>query len=519
MASSLKIDLHKLSRFVNVTIPVMAVLFFAAGYFLSFYFHFLTVAFLFLAVLNVVYQHVQTRHTILRNFGVLGQVRYLVESIGPELRQYLYSSDTEERPFNRVERSEVYRKAKGIDSASSFGSLDQFDATEIKIRHSMFPVAPDAMAPFRLTFGDERGLETAYTITKPPIISAMSYGALGANAVQALARGAKAAGIPMNTGEGGFPKYHLMEGCDLIFQMGTAKFGVRHEDGSLDDEALHALAARDEVKMVEVKLSQGAKPGKGGLLPKEKITEEIADLRRVPMGEDIVSPPSHKECTDIPGTVGFIRHVQEVCGLPVGIKFCVGDFDETRAFIRAMREQDVFPDYISIDGAEGGTGAAPKAFLDKVGVPLFPALQGVDLILREEGVRDRLKLLAAGKLINPGRWLVALSLGADAVYTARGFMLSLGCIQALQCGNNTCPVGITTHDPSLTKGLVIEDKAERVQNYVENCVKEFYQLLGAAGCRSEHELGFSHLYVPSGTSLAPYAQERDLSALPTAAKV
>lgn len=519
MNASFKIDLHKLSRFVNVLIPASAVLAFLLGHFVSFYFHFFTVTFLLMTVMNGFYMRVQTAHTILRNFGILGQVRYIVESIGPELRQYLYANDTEERPFNRTERAEVYRKAKNVDSASSYGSLDEFDDREIKLRHSLFPLDEDGVERFSLTFGEERGLDTAYTITKPVMISAMSYGALGGNAVRALARGAKLAGIPMNTGEGGCPQYHLQEGCDLIFQMGTAKFGVRNDDATLNDEKLRELAARESVKMIEIKFSQGAKPGKGGLLPKEKITAEIAEMRGVPLGEDVVSPPRHVECTDVETTVRFVRRVQEVSGLPVGCKTCVGDPEEIRALVREMKRQDRFPDYLSIDGAEGGTGAAPKAFMDKVGMPLFPALQAVDAILREEGVRDRLKLLAAGKLINPGRWIVALALGADAVYTARGFMLSIGCIQALQCGNNTCPVGITTHDPALTKGLVIEDKARRVRHYVEHCMHEFYELLGATGCRSAGQLDFRNLYVPGNAGLRLEFEQSVLTDVPTAANV
>jgi glutamate synthase domain-containing protein 2 len=499
--SSLKIDLHKLAKFANIALPLILVVSLLAGIKVSFYFHFLTVTLLFMLVINFFYRHVQKAHTVLRNFGILGQARYLIESIGPEFRQYLFLNDTEERPFNRNERSEVYRKAKNVDSASSFGSLDNFDADEIKIRHSMYPLGYEDKMAYSLTIGEERGIDSAYTLTKPIMISAMSYGALGSNAVRSLARGAKMSGIPMNTGEGGYPKYHLMEGCDLIFQLGTAKFGVRNEDGTLDEDKLRTLASEASVKMIEIKFSQGAKPGKGGLLPKEKITKEIAKLRDVPMGQDVVSPTHHVECVDPESTVKFIRHVQEVSALPVGIKLCVGCFNEFRQLVHEMKAQDVFPDYISIDGAEGGTGAAPKAFMDKLGVPLLPALQGVNAILTEENVRDRLKLFAAGKLISPGKWITAMCLGADAVYSARGFMLALGCIQALQCGNNTCPVGITTHDPELAKGLIIPIKATRVQNYVDNSVHDFEELMRSSGCRSVRELTPERLYIPRGTSL------------------
>lgn len=512
--SSLSVDLHKLSKFVNLALPVLVIGFLLAGKYVHFYFHFLTVAFLFLTIANLFYLFVQDQHPLLRNFGIVAQGRYLVESIGPELRQYLYSSDTEERPFNRIERSEIYRKAKNIDSASSFGSQKNFDTSEIKLRHSMYPISHDDLIPYSLTFGEERGLKTAFTITKPMIISAMSYGALGQNAVRALARGAKLAGIAMNTGEGGYPKYHLMEGCDLIFQIGTAKFGVRNDEGYLDDEKLRELAAKDEIKMIEIKFSQGAKPGKGGLLPKEKITREISELRGVEMGKDVVSPSHHKECADKTTTVAFIKHVQEVSGLPVGIKFCVGSPQQVDDLVQEMVDQDVFPDYISVDGSEGGTGAAPKSFMDRVGMPLFPALSSVNRSLCKKGVRNRLKLLAAGKLINPGRQILAFAMGADAVYSARGFMFSLGCIQAMQCGNNTCPIGIATQDPALQRGLDIGTRSVRVKNYVHNTMHDLEELLAASGERSLDDLTIDNLFIPEDSTLAPLVHDKYVESQP-----
>lgn len=504
MSNSVHIDLHKISKFVNLAIPVFLVTFLAAGTFVSFYFHFLTVAFLFLTIANFFYMNVQKEHVILKNFGLIGQGRYLLESIGPELRQYLFSNDREERPFNREERSEVYRKAKNIDSASSFGSQQSFDSSEIKIRHSMFPTPKDKLKPFQVTYGGARGLETAYTITRPIMISAMSFGALGAHAVRSLARGAKQAGIPMNTGEGGYPKYHLMEDCDLIFQMGTAKFGVRTEDGLLDDAKLAQIAAKPQVKMIEIKFSQGAKPGKGGLLPKEKITDEIAELRGVSKEHDIVSPPFHPECDTVENTVKFIKRVQDVSGIPTGFKLCLGNVGEFEALVVEMKRQEVYPDFITVDGAEGGTGAAPKAFLDGVGMPLAIGLHSVNECLKRHDIRDKIKLNASGKLISPARQMMAFALGADAIYSARGFMLSLGCIQALQCGNNTCPIGITTHDPELQKGLVIESRAPRIANYVHHIEHDLEELLRATGCSSFSELNAEHLYIPSNTVLSEH---------------
>ncbi|MFT5836810.1 MAG: glutamate synthase domain-containing protein 2 [Candidatus Azotimanducaceae bacterium] len=504
MSTSLHIDLHKISKFVNLFIPISLVLFLAAGTFVNFYFHFLTVAFLFMTIANFFYMNVQKEHVILKNFGIMGQARYLLESIGPEMRQYLFANDREERPFNREERSEVYRKAKNIDSASSFGSQKSFDASEIKMRHSMFPTPKNQLQPFGVTYGEERGLDKAYNLTHPIMISAMSYGALGANAVRSLARGAKQAGIPMNTGEGGYPKYHLMEDCDLIFQMGTAKFGVRTDDGLLDDAKLAEIAAKPQVKMIEIKFSQGAKPGKGGLLPKEKITDEIAELRGVSKDKDIVSPPYHPECDTVENTVKFIKRVQELTGLPTGFKLCLGSIVEFETLVVEMKRQQVYPDFITVDGAEGGTGAAPKAFLDGVGMPLTAGLYSINECLKRHGIRDKMKLNASGKLISPGRQIMAFALGADAIYSARGFMLSLGCIQALQCGNNTCPIGITTHDPELQKGLVIETRAPRIANYVHNIEHDLEELLRATGCASFSELTEDNLYIPSNTVLSDY---------------
>lgn len=494
LKGGIAIDLERLASVVNISLPMLMLLFGYLGVKVSFNFHFLTVMFFLLTLINFFYLKIQRRHTLLANFGLIAQLRYMIESVGPEFRQYLFMSDTEEKPFNRVERSEVYRKAKGIDSSSAYGSLLNFSETEIKLRHSMYPIDKEQIQPFSLTFGEERGIAQSYTLHQPVVISAMSYGALGQQAIRSLARGAKKVGIPMNTGEGGFPKYHLMEGCDLIFQMGTAKFGVRNPDGTLNDQKLQEIAALPQVKMVEIKLSQGAKPGKGGLLPKEKITDEIAELRGVPLGQDVVSPSFHSECTTPEATVAFIRRVQQLCGLPVGIKLCLGCEEEFRQLIQAMKQANHYPDYISIDGAEGGTGAAPKAFMDDLGVPLFRALPLVQRILVEEGVRDRLKLMAAGKLINPGRQFMAMSMGADAVYTARGFMLALGCIQALACNNNTCPVGITTHDPHLQHGLDIEQKSQRVAAYVHSLAHDHQELLASLGKRSMAELSTANLY-------------------------
>lgn len=494
LKGSFSVNFEKIAGVFNSTLPLLFLSFFFLGYYVSFYFHFLTVTLIFINLLNFYFLHIQKKHALLRNYGLIAQARYLLESIGPEFRQYLFSSDTEEKPFNRIERSEVYRKSKATDASSAYGSLLSFNDQEIKLRHSLYPNVNKDIKPYRLVFGEERGIKNAYTLKHPVIISAMSFGALGSHAVRALARGAKKTGTLMNTGEGGWPKYHLMEGCDLVFQMGTAKFGVRNEDGSLSEEKLKELSQLEQIKMIEIKLSQGAKPGKGGLLPKEKITTEISELRGVPMGKDVISPPFHSECTSPTELVKFIKRVQDISALPVGIKFCLGRESEVRELVQTMKKLDIFPDYMTVDGAEGGTGAAPKSFMDDLGVPIFKAIPAVQKILVEEGVRNKLKLMGAGKLINPGRQFMALSMGADAVYTARGFMLAIGCIQALQCNKNTCPVGITTQSPKLQKGLDIEEKSQRVVNYIHSLIHEHNEILSALGKNSLRELGPEFLY-------------------------
>lgn len=481
------INLEKISRFVNFFLLVFFILFLFLSYFYKSIFFYVSSGILFvLNAFNFYYLYVQKKHTLLANFGILAQIRYIFESLGPEFRQYLYSSDMEGRPFNRVDRADIYKKSKGDDTSAAFGSLLKFDRSEMKFKHSLYPILKSDVQKFSLTFGEN--IKNSYTITKPLMIGAMSYGALGKKAVQALARGAKKAGIALNTGEGGYPKYHLMEDCDLIFQMGTAKFGVRTSDGRLDSHLLESLARKPQVKMIEIKFSQGAKPGKGGLLPKEKITKEIAELRGVEEGRDVISPPYHLECKDDHSTVSFIRKVQEISNLPVGIKLCFGQVEEFCRLIQTMKDQNVFPDYISIDGAEGGTGAAPKIFMDHMGWPIFESLPVVHRTLKEIGVRDRMKILASGRLINSGKQMMALALGADAIYTARGFMLALGCIQALRCNNNSCPVGITTHADHLIRGLDIEDKSDRVASYVSSLEHDYYEIMLALGQKSFENL-------------------------------
>ena len=360
----LAINLYKVSKVQNFMFPFTLILSLVLGYLYFSWIYYFSAFFFVITFWNLYLMYGQSEHALLRNFGLLASMRYMVESIGPEMRQYLYSGDNEERPFNRHERSEIYRKAKDIDSAASFGSQLNFSGDEIKIKHSMYPTSKTQVKPYSLTFGDTRNVKNAYTITKPFMISAMSFGALGENAVRSLSRGAKMSGIPINTGEGGYPKYHLKENADIIFQMGTAKFGIRNDDSSLDEKKLKKLVENSHIKMIEIKLSQGAKPGKGGLLPKEKISAEIAQLRGVKRDRDVVSPPGHVECSDARSTANFIKRVQDLSCLPVGIKICIGEINEFEDLIIELKKQKQLLDYVVIDGAEGGTGAAPKGFID-----------------------------------------------------------------------------------------------------------------------------------------------------------
>ena len=485
----MKFQIELLALFINALIP--------SAFLLSWYFFSIQSVFtwwlLLLLLLNFYCRHIQKTHTLLANFGLLAFLRYFLESLGPEFRQYLYSSDTEEKPFNRIERRDVYIKAKNEGEASAFGSLLDFRNRAYTLKHSFYPTEKERLKKFSLCFGEERKAKNSYNISHPLLIGGMSYGALGKRAVRALARGAKKAGLVMNTGEGGYPKYHLMEGCDLIFQIGTGKFGVRKENGDFDPDKLVALSQKKEIKMIEIKFSQGAKPGKGGFLPKEKITEEIAELRNIPLGKDLYSPPQHKECCSALDTVHFIKQIQEISQLPVGIKFCLGREKEIYDLLSLMKKENSFPDYMSIDGSEGGTGAAPKTFMDDLGYDLRSALKIIDKIVQDLEVKNKFKLLCSGKLIRSGGQVMAMALGASAVSTARGFLLALGCIQALRCHTNNCPTGITTHKASLMKGLDIEKKSERVKNYALHILKYNYELLGALGLKSFSELKPEHV--------------------------
>lgn len=440
----------------------------------------------------------QTAQTIRRNYPVVGRFRYRFEHMGEFFRQYFFALDREELPFNRAQRSWVYRAAKNVDSTIAFGSTRPLtQAGDVLFLSSLFPVHSDEAAPVSsITFG-EGYAATPFTTDSLFNISAMSFGALSVPAVQALSLGAAKAGVWMNTGEGGLSPYHLEGGCDVVFQIGTAKYGVRDDNGELSDEKLLAVANNPQVKMFEIKMSQGAKPGKGGILPGAKVTAVIAGIRGIPEGEDSISPNGHKDVRCIDDLLDMVERVRRVTGKPVGFKTVVGGSGWLDDLCLAVHERglNAAPDFITIDSADGGTGAAPQSLMDYMGLPIKRSLPLVIDKLVEYGLRDRIKVVTSGKLVNPSDVAWALCIGADVVTSARGFMFALGCIQALQCNKNTCPTGITTHDSELQHGLVVQDKAERVASYAHNLVHEVRVLGTSCGVNDPRLLSREHIHL------------------------
>ena len=478
-----------LPGFVTTFLAVMAALFvFAVGV------GFLLIAILYLIDIN------QTQHAIRRNFPVIGRLRYRMEHLGVFFRQYFYAMDREEMPFNRAQRSWVYRAAKNLDNTQPFGSTRDLRPTgTILFANATFPAletAAETLPP--LVIGPE--CAQPYRAGSFFNISAMSYGAISKPAVLALSNGARQAGCWLNTGEGGLSPYHLAGGADLVFQIGTAKHGVCDEQGGLDETRLREIAAHPQVRMFEIKLSQGAKPGKGGILPAAKVTPEIAAIRGIPAGQDSRSPNRHPEIADVATLLDFVARIRTITGKPAGFKLVIGDpgwlDDLCREIIR--RDLSSAPDFITVDSADGGTGAAPMSLLDYVGLPLQESLPRVVDKLAEYGLRQRIRVIASGKLINPGEVAWALCVGADFVNSARGFLFALGCIQSMQCDKNTCPAGITTHNPRLQRGLDPADKAERVRHYVENMRREVETIAHACGAATPRELRREHCRIVTG---------------------
>ncbi|MAY80881.1 MAG: FMN-binding glutamate synthase family protein [Deltaproteobacteria bacterium] len=427
----------------------------------------------------------QTSNAIKRNFPLAGMARYVFASAGPPLRQYLFENDRDERPIPRYIRNWIYASSQNREATVPFGTqLDIDHPGTVLMRHSPLPKDPNYDLP-RVRVGGN-GCQ-AYEVSAFNI-SAMSFGSLGQNAITSLSMGAKLGHFYHNTGEGGVSPYHLKGGADLVWQLGTAKFGARNQDGSFDPEAFKDVASHDQVKMVEIKLSQGAKPGKGGILPKEKITREIAKIRKVEMGGDVISPPKHREWDTAEGMCEFIAQVRELSGKPIGIKFCLGDPQFLDDICKAFVSTGIRPDYVGVDGAEGGTGAAPLAHTNLLGYPMLDALMMTENKLIEYGLRDQIRICASGKVWTGGALAVALAAGADWAASARGFMLSVGCIQALHCNTNFCPAGVATQKKWLQRGLVPKVNGPRVANYQHAVLHELAAMVASCGYSGPQDL-------------------------------
>ena len=431
------------------------------------------------------------KHIITHNFPVVGHIRYMLESIGPELRQYIVANNREELPFNRIERGWIYASAKNQNNYEGFGT-DQniYEANYIFINNAMMgfripPDHPNAKNPYFLPSAKVMGL---YNKRRKPYrpasiinVSAMSFGSLSARAIESLNKGCKLAHAYHNTGEGGLSPYHK-QGADVIFQIGTGYFGVRDEAGNFSMEKLVKLVEENpQVKAIEVKLSQGAKPGKGGVLPASKITKEISEIRHVPMGKDVISPATHTAFTDVEGLVEFVEAIAEATGLPVGIKAAIGKLHDWEKLAQIMVKTNKGPDFIQVDGGEGGTGAAPPSFADHVSLPWVYAFSDLYKIFKKHHLTERIVFIGSGKLGLPAKGAMAFAMGADIINVAREAMLSIGCIQAKACHNNTCPSGVATQNKWLQAGINIEDKAVRTNFYFKNFRKELLEITHACG--------------------------------------
>lgn len=443
------------------------------------------------------YDIVQTRRTLLRNYPVVGHIRYALEGIRPEIQQYFIEQNLEGRPLNREQRSLVYSRAKKERSTLPFGT--QANVYEIGyewMNHSMAPLPKLNELPRVRIGGKDCSQPYEASLLN---ISAMSFGSMSKNAIEALSRGAKKGGFFHNTGEGGVSPYHLEGGADLCWQIGTGYFGCRNDDGSFNEELFREASRHQNVKLIELKLSQGAKPGKGGILPASKITPEIAGIRKVQLGKDVISPSSHRSFDNPIGLLKFVQKLRELSGgKPVGFKLCLGKRREFFAVCKAMKETGILPDFIAVDGGEGGTGAAPLEFSNSVGSPLVEGLVTVHNALVGFGFRDQIRVIASGGVMTGFSVVKRLALGADICNSARAFMLTLGCIQALRCNMNDCPAGVATQEPRLVKGLHISDKSERVYNYHKETVKTVLELLAAAGLPGPEALRPWHILRRTG---------------------
>jgi len=435
----------------------------------------------------------QNKHTVLKNFPLIGHGRYLIESVRPELQQYLIESNLDAYPVEREFRALVYQRAKGALETRPFGTQrDVYRVGYEWASHSLAPVKQLDEEP-RVEFG---GPDCSKPYSASHLnVSAMSFGALSNRAVLALNGGAKLGGFAHNTGEGGVSRYHLEPGGDLIWQIGTGYFGCRARDGSFDPERFRETVAHEQIRMVEVKLSQGAKPGHGGILPAAKVTPEIAEARGLPPYESALSPPWHSAFSTPTDLIEYVARLRELSdGKPVGIKLCVGRRTDFLAVVKAMLEVGTAPDFITVDGGEGGTGAAPLEFSNSLGMPGRDGLVFVANSLRGAGLRDQVRVIYSGKVFSSFHMIRAMALGADTCNSARAMMFALGCIQALRCNSNMCPTGITTQNPALVKGLHVPGKTERVHRYHHSTIQAFLEMLAAMGLKSPAEIRPDHVY-------------------------
>lgn len=434
----------------------------------------------------VLYDTIQNKHTLRKNYPFLARFRYMFESVRPEFRQYFFEGETDGKPFSRRQRSIVYQRAKNEKETVAFGMQDE--PTRVGYEWAAHSIYPKKANPetFRTLVGG-KDCEQPYNLSLYNI-SAMSYGALSKTAIMSLNKGAKMGGFAHNTGEGGISEFHR-QGGDLIWQIGTGYFGCRDANGFFNDELFAERANYPEVKMIELKLSQGAKPGHGGLLPAKKNTPEIAKIRSIEPYTDVHSPSSHSAFSNATELIYFIKKLRDLSGgKPVGFKLCIGRKDEFEDIVDAMLTTGIKPDFITLDGAEGGTGAAPMEFIDYIGMPVADALVFVTTLLKKHGLRDEIKILASGKIITSFDITKAMAFGADACYSARGMMFALGCIQALQCDSGKCPVGIATQDKSLFKGMDVTDKSVRVANFHKNTMKAVAEFIGSCGFENPHDV-------------------------------
>jgi glutamate synthase domain-containing protein 2 len=447
----------------------------------------------------------QKKHSVLRNYPIVGHLRYFFEELGEYFRQYFFSGDRDEMPFNRATRAWVYRLAKNEGGTIGFGSTYDLHrpGALIFVNHP-FPVLEEERLPTPALALGEGYCRQPFEARSIVNVSGMSFGAISAPAVQSLSRGAAVAGCWMATGEGGLSPYHLEGGCDIIMQIGTAKYGARDPQGNLSPERLLELSR--VVKAFEIKLSQGAKPGKGGVLPGRKVTAEIAHIRGIPEGRDSISPNRHRDISSVAELLERIAWIRDLTGRPVGVKTAVGGWRFMHEMADAIqrRGMEFAPDYLVVDGGEGGSGAAPQALADHMSLSIDEALPRVVDALIETGLKGRVRVVASGKIVTSARAAWALCTGADFVNTARGFMFALGCIQALRCHQNTCPTGVTTHNKRLQRALVVEEKYLRVANYANNMNREIDMIAHSCGVRHARELRREHVRIvqASGQSVA-----------------